>query len=277
MLRLFESTVAMPVKYEMLYCAPWRQNLLLAESYGSGRVFLAGDAVHLVVPTGGLGMNSGVGDAVDLAWKLEAVLKGWGGPKLLASYEIERRQVGARNVAASGFAAKGRRTWRAAWRPNIRDDTPDGAATRANLVRVAEEEQKKSNRMIGAELGYRYENSPIIADEDGGPAHDVMNYVPTTWPGARLPHVWLDDGRALHDLIGRRLHIAAAAQRRRCGAAGAGFRAIWRAFCRAGRCGRSRARSLRLRSPAFAARSAYRLARPRHRGARAARALATGH
>jgi len=203
MLRLFESTVAMPVKYEMLYCAPWRQNLLLAESYGSGRVFLAGDAVHLVVPTGGLGMNSGVGDAVDLAWKLEAALKGWGGPKLLASYETERRQVGARNVAASGFAAKGRRTWRAAWRPNIRDDTPDGAATRANLVRVAEQEQKKSNRMIGAELGYRYESSPIIADEDGGPAHDVMNYVPTTWPGVRLPHVWLDDGRALHDLIGR--------------------------------------------------------------------------
>jgi hypothetical protein len=192
----------MPVKYEMLYCAPWRQNLLLAESYGGGRVFLAGDAVHLVIPTGGLGMNSGVGDAVDLAWKLEAVLKGWGGPKLLASYETERRPVGARNVAASGFAAKGRRTWRAAWRPNIRDDTPDGAATRANLVRVAEEEQKKSNRMIGAELGYRYENSPVIANEDGGPAHDVMSYAPTTWPGARLPHVWLDDGRALHDLIG---------------------------------------------------------------------------
>ena len=203
MLRLFESTVAMPVKYEMLYCAPWRQNLLLAERYGDGRVFLAGDAVHLVVPTGGLGMNSGVGDAVDLAWKLEAVLKGWGGPTLLASYETERRQVGARNVAASGFAAKGRRTWRAAWRPNIRDDTPDGAATRANLVRVAEEEQKKSNRMIGAELGYRYENSPVIKNEDGGPPHDVMSYVPTTWPGGRLPHVWLDDGRALQDLIGR--------------------------------------------------------------------------
>jgi hypothetical protein len=192
----------MPVKYEMLYCAPWRQNLLLAERYGEGRVFLAGDAVHLVIPTGGLGMNSGVGDAVDLAWKLEAVLKGWGGPNLLASYQTERRQVGARNVAASGFAAKGRRTWRAAWRPNIRDATSDGAATRANLVRVAEAEQKKSNRMIGAELGYRYEDSPIIADEDGGPPHEIMDYVPTTWPGARLPHVWLDDGRALHDLIG---------------------------------------------------------------------------
>ena len=79
---MFEETVAMPVNYEMLSCAPWRQNLLLADRYGHGRVFLAGDAVHLVIPTGGLGMNSGVGDAVDLSWKLAATLKGWGGPAL---------------------------------------------------------------------------------------------------------------------------------------------------------------------------------------------------
>ena len=78
----FERTVGVPVKYEMLSCAPWRQNLLLADRYGKGRVFLAGDAVHLVIPTGGLGMNSGVGDAIDLSWKLAATLDGWGGPEL---------------------------------------------------------------------------------------------------------------------------------------------------------------------------------------------------
>ena len=72
---MFEQTVAMPVKYEMLSCQPWRQNLLLADNHGQGRVFLAGDAVHLVIPTGGLGMNSGVGDAIDLSWKLAATLK----------------------------------------------------------------------------------------------------------------------------------------------------------------------------------------------------------
>src|SRR5580698_540944 len=94
----FENTVGIPVKYEMLSCAPWRQNLLLADRYGDGRVFLAGDAVHLVIPTGGLGMNSGVGDAVDLSWKLAATLAGWGGPQILKSYEAERRQVGDRNV-----------------------------------------------------------------------------------------------------------------------------------------------------------------------------------
>ena len=198
----FEEVVAMPVEYEMLSCAPWRQNLLLADAYGEGRVFLAGDAVHLVIPTGGLGMNSGVGDAIDLSWKLAATLKGWAGPKLLASYDIERRQVGGRNVDASRFASRGRRAWRSAWKPNIRDNTAEGAETRANLARIADVEQRKSNEMVGAELGYRYEGSPVIAEEPGGPAPDFMTYAPTSWPGARLPHVWLGDGTALHDKIG---------------------------------------------------------------------------
>jgi 2-polyprenyl-6-methoxyphenol hydroxylase-like FAD-dependent oxidoreductase len=200
---MFETTVAMSVNYEMLSVGQWKQNLLLAESYGQGRIYLAGDAVHLVIPTGGLGMNSGVGDAIDLSWKLAAMLQGWGGPGLLASYEIERRQIGACNVEASRHASRGRRAWRAAYRPDIRDQTPEGAETRANLARIADVEQRKSNEMIGAELGYRYIASPIIASEPGdGPEHDFMTYVPTTWPGARLPHVWLKDRTALHDRIG---------------------------------------------------------------------------
>jgi 2-polyprenyl-6-methoxyphenol hydroxylase-like FAD-dependent oxidoreductase len=203
MATMFEKTIAMPLKYDMLYVGQWKQNLLLADRYGEGRVFLAGDAVHLVIPTGGLGMNTGVGDATDLAWKLAATLKGWGGPNLLASYEVERRQIGERNVAASRYASTGRRAWRAMYRPNIRDDTPEGAETRANLTRVAEVEQRKSNEMIGAELGYRYVDSPVIWPELGeAPEHDFRDYRPNTWPGSRLPHVWLDDGMALQDRIG---------------------------------------------------------------------------
>ena len=203
MATMFEKTVGMPVNYEMLYVGQWRQNLLLADSYCENRVFLAGDAVHLVIPTGGLGMNSGVGDAIDLSWKLAATLQGWGGPGLLASYEIERRQIGARNVDASRHASRGRRAWRSAYRPNMRDNTPEGAETRANLTRIAEVEQRKSNEMIGAELGYVYGGSPVIWPEPGDPPEpDFMKYVPTTWPGARLPHVWLNDGGALHDRIG---------------------------------------------------------------------------
>jgi len=201
---MFEKTVAMPLRYEMLYVGEWTQHLLLAERYATGRVFLAGDAVHLVVPAGGLGMNTGVGDAIDLSWKLAATLQGWAGPALLASYEIERRQVGARNVSASGFAVRGRRAWRSAYAPDIRDHTPAGARTRARLARIADAEQRKTNEMIGAELGYRYVSSPVIWPEPGeGPEHQFMQYVPTTWPGARLPHVWLDDGTALHDRLGR--------------------------------------------------------------------------
>ena len=198
----FERTVGVPVRYEMLSAGAWKLNLLLADRYQAGRVFLAGDAVHLVIPTGGLGMNTGVGDAIDLSWKLAATLAGWGGPNLLASYESERRQVGDRIIGASRHAWLGRRTWRAQYRPNIRDATPDGQATRDHLARVASVEQRKSNEMIGAELGYRYVGSPIIAEEPGGPEHLFREYVPTTWPGARLPHVWLEPQTAVQDLIG---------------------------------------------------------------------------
>ncbi|MGB6285632.1 MAG: FAD-dependent monooxygenase [Xanthobacteraceae bacterium] len=197
----FERTVGIPVKYEMLSCAPWRQNLLLADRYGKDRVFLAGDAVHLVIPTGGLGMNSGVGDAVDLSWKLAATLAGWGGPNLLRSYEIERRQIGERNVGASRYATIGRRKWRGMWRPDIGEDSAAGAETRNKLSAVADIEQRKSNEMIGAELGYRYVDSPIICNVPGGPEHLFREYQPTTWPGARLPHVWLADGTPMQDRI----------------------------------------------------------------------------
>jgi FAD binding domain len=185
----------------MLSCDPWRQNLLLADRYGGGRVFLAGDAVHLVIPTGGLGMNSGVADAIDLSWKLAATLRGWGGPNLLKSYEAERRQVGERNVGASRYATLGRRKWRSLWRPNIRDNTAAGEQTRTILSAVADIEQRKSNEMIGAELGYRYVDSPIICNVPGGPEHLFREYHPTTWPGARLPHVWRDDGTPMQDHI----------------------------------------------------------------------------
>jgi len=203
MVELFRQTIAMPLPFETINIGRWRQNLLVADSYGTERVFLAGDAVHLVIPTGGLGMNTGCGDAIDLSWKLAATLAGWGGPNLLRSYGIERRQIGERNVAASRFASRGRRKWRSMWRPDIRDDTPAGAETRAALARVADVEQRKTNEMLGAELGYRYADSPLIASEPGeAPEHDFMDYVPSTWPGVRLPHVWLGDGTAVQDRVG---------------------------------------------------------------------------
>jgi hypothetical protein len=197
----FEKVVGFPVKYEMLSCSPWKQNLLLADRYRDKRVFIAGDAAHLVIPTGGLGMNTGVGDAFDLSWKLAATLQGWGGPKILDSYEHERRQVGERNIGASRYASIGRRKWRSMYRSNIAENTPVGLQNRKILAGVADVEQRKTNEMVGAEMGYRYVDSPVIMDIPGGPEHLFREYVPSTWPGARLPHVWLDDGTALQDRL----------------------------------------------------------------------------
>ena len=168
MAAMFEKSIAMPLKYEMQWVGEWRQNLLLADRFADGRVFLAGDAVHLMIPTGGLGMNSGVGDAVDLGWKLAATLKRWGGPGLLRSYETERRPVGQNNVAASRFASTGRRKWRGTIKAGVDYNAPENAAERARLIALADVEQRKSNEMIGAELGYFYA-SPLIASEPGDP------------------------------------------------------------------------------------------------------------
>src|SRR5579862_255431 len=203
MAEIFRKSLAMPIAFEMLSVNEWTQHLLCAERYGEGRVFVAGDAAHLVIPTGGLGMNTGVGDAVDLSWKLAATLAGWGGPHLLASYEAERRPIGLRNVKASRAAMTGRLGWRAVYQTNIKDNTPEGAATRTQMAALFDTQQRKVTEILGIEAGYRYVNSPIVCTEAGdGPDPDNPSYVPTTWPGARLPHVWLNDGTALHDRMG---------------------------------------------------------------------------
>src|SRR5579863_2429809 len=203
MAQIFMKSLAMPIAFDMLSVNEWTQHLLCAERYGERRVFVAGDAAHLVIPTGGLGMNTGVGDAIDLSWKLAATLKGWGGPQLLASYEAERRPIGLRNVKASRAAMTGRLGWRAAYHPSIRENTPDGAATRARMAALFDTEQRKVTEISGIEAGYRYVDSPIVWPEPSdGPDPENTTYVPTTWPGARLPHVWLPDGAALHDRLG---------------------------------------------------------------------------
>jgi 2-polyprenyl-6-methoxyphenol hydroxylase-like FAD-dependent oxidoreductase len=200
---LLQEMFRIDVPFEVLNVALWHQNLLVAERYSDRRVFLAGDAVHLVIPTGGLGMNTGVGDAIDLSWKLAGTLAGWGGPNLLSSYELERLPVGLHNRDVSGRAAAGVNSWRAACRPEIDSDTPEGEANRNEVARLAALGQRLSHEMIGTELGYSYAGSPLIGSDDEPPPTLVDDhYQPTTRPGSRLPHVWLDDGQALHDRVG---------------------------------------------------------------------------
>lgn len=183
---------------EVLLTSIWQPRFALAERYGDGRVFLAGDAVHQVFPTGGYGMNTGVGDAVDLGWKLAAVVNGWGGVRLLDSYEAERRPVGAtnrdyafRNVGIHIGTVE-----------RIRSGAPVSA------LKDFVENGRGENEYDGIEFGYRYNGSPVIAREQGDPPRwSEWDYIPSTWPGARAPSMILSDGRALFDRLGPELTL----------------------------------------------------------------------
>jgi 2-polyprenyl-6-methoxyphenol hydroxylase-like FAD-dependent oxidoreductase len=189
-------------EFEILSVLPWVRRELVAETYQAGCGFIAGDAAHAMSPTGGFGMNTGIGDAVDLSWKLAATLGGWGGDGLLDSYTAERQPVGARNVAeASGNL---RRMLSVGAHPDIADDTPQGAATREKVGREFTEMMRREWFTLGIHLGYRYEGSPICwPDGTKSPADDARSYVPTARPGHRAPHAFLADGRSTLDLFGR--------------------------------------------------------------------------
>ena len=198
---LIRRALGETIEIELLSAQKWLPRQLVADRYQSARCFLAGDACHLFVPTGGFGMNTGISDAVDLAWKIAARLEGWGGDKLLASYETERRPVGLFNTreAADNYDKSG--TIFAA--PEALEE--EGAAGDAARAAVAALLPPKIKHFapIGVHLGSAYENSPLIID-DGTPAvpFDPVRYVPSPRPGQRAPHAWLALGKSMLDLFG---------------------------------------------------------------------------
>jgi 2-polyprenyl-6-methoxyphenol hydroxylase-like FAD-dependent oxidoreductase len=190
-----------PFAHEVLSVMPWRRSELVATAYGQPPVFLAGDAVHTMSPTGGHGMNTGIVDIADLSWKLAATIEGWGGDELLSTYDSERRPVGVRNVraATAGF----RVMLSAAGTTAILDETPEGEATRRRVGQEIREATLIEWESLGIQLGYRYAESPIIVpDGTAQPPDDHIEYVPSARPGSRAPHVYLADGRSTLDLFG---------------------------------------------------------------------------
>ena len=196
---------------EVMVKSVWRPNICIADRYISEhkRVYLSGDAAHQNIPTGGYGMNTAVGDSFDLGWKLAARLKGFGGPHLLASYESERKPVAVRNIERSGVhhsvhahyigmvlgSAAGTITSQESQGHNLRE------AIKSHVLKHDGENQDH-----GIEMGYRYNGSGVIlTDPDAKePEWSVRTYVPSTWPGARAPHVFLRDGStSIYDLFGR--------------------------------------------------------------------------
>ncbi len=202
---LLKEMFGRDLQAEIIVANPWRANLLVADSYGRGRVYLAGDSAHQVVPSGGYGMNTGVGDAMDIGWKLAAVTHGWGGEDLLASYEAERRPVALRNLQASRRHVQTRQRIRElyAGAGDLDEDSPQGEARREVLSRQIREIGNVENESFGIEYGYCYRDSPIVCKEDGAPPEfEDVKYTPTTWPGARMPSIVLPDGSLLYERLG---------------------------------------------------------------------------
>src|SRR4051794_25452886 len=188
------------IDVDVLATDPWSARMLLVAGYRGQGVFLVGDAAHLNPPWGGHGFNTCVGDAVNLGWKLAAVLHGWAPESLLDSYEAERRPVAERTIGAAGaqeaflapaFAAG-----------DLDADTPAGQALRAALAEGLQVKEPEFHS-LGLVLGYDYPESPVVVpDGRPVPGAELVTYTPSAHPGARLPHTWLPDGSSVYDLLG---------------------------------------------------------------------------
>lgn len=191
------------IEFKVVGVLPWLRQQRVADEFRRGRVFLCGDALHNLTPTGGFGMNTGILDAVDLAWKIEGVRAGWAPSSIFESYQAERRPVAVRNVTEATFTFA-----KFLGMPKLAalcEASEAGTSARAQMGRyIAENEFEREFRNEGIVLGYRYEDSPIcVPDGTPAPEDTAMTYTQTSRPGARAPHVVLDDGRSTLDLFGR--------------------------------------------------------------------------
>jgi hypothetical protein len=200
------GAVGRAIELEVVNIDPWEAHALTAERVRAGRVFLAGDAAHMHSPMGAHGMNQGIGDAVDLGWKLSAVLAGWAAPGLLDSYAAERGPLHARVTAeattnygalANHFVV-----------PGLDDDGPQGEMRRAEVAERIQREKRREFYSLGLILGHVYEGSPVVvADGTPAPAPEVETFTPRARPGGRTPHAWMPDGSSLFDHLGDGLTV----------------------------------------------------------------------
>ncbi len=198
--------------YQVTSVLYWVRRQMVADHYRMGRAFLAGDSAHQLTPSGGFGLNTGLGDATDLSWMLEAVRSGWGGPHLLDAYEAERRPIGARNVNDAARRFNRDLTEAAEPGPALLEDTPEGEKVRAaakERIQKAIDRNAKATKLgprydsSSIQMGYIYANSPIVVDDGTKPPPESEIYIPTAMPGARAPHFWLEEGKSVIDLYGR--------------------------------------------------------------------------
>lgn len=197
--KVFAQALGREIPIEVLSCGTWTAgHSLVAQSFGRGRVFIAGDAAHLFTPTGGLGYNTAVEDAVNLGWKLASVLRGTSAPALLESYERERRPLAERNTGYARQFADSVGLFAA--RAVLEEAGAAGDLARAEAARHLDAHVRLEFNIPGVTFGGRYDGSPLIVGDGTQPPPDQPNaYEPTACPGGRPPHAWLEDGRSLFD------------------------------------------------------------------------------
>ncbi|TFZ00577.1 monooxygenase [Ramlibacter henchirensis] len=190
-------------QYEIISKEDWIGRRLVADKFRDRRVFICGDASHLWIPMAGYGMNAGIADAMNLSWLLAARLKGWAPEGALAAYEAERLPI---TEQVSKFAmnhAIALQKEREGVPPGIEEPGPAGEAARAAAGKALYDLNVKQYCCAGLNFGYFYDASPLIAyDGEAPPAYTMDQFTPSTVPGCRTPHVWLDDGRSLYDAMG---------------------------------------------------------------------------
>jgi 2-polyprenyl-6-methoxyphenol hydroxylase-like FAD-dependent oxidoreductase len=190
-------------RYEIISKEDWIGRRLVAERFRDRRVFICGDASHLWIPMAGYGMNAGIADAMNLSWVLAARLNGWAAEGALAAYEAERQPI---TEQVSKFAmnhALALQKQRQGVPDGIEAPGPAGDALRAEAGRALYDLNVKQYCCGGLNFGYFYDRSPLIAyDGEPQPGYTMDGFTPSTVPGCRTPHLWLDDGRSLYDALG---------------------------------------------------------------------------
>ena len=191
------------VRYDVISKEDWIGRRLVANRFRDRRVFICGDAAHLWIPHAGYGMNAGIADAADLAWQLAAVLQEWAEPGILAGYEAERRPITEQASRFSEDIAHKIMRQRRGIPPEIEAPGPEGDALRARIGKDAYDLDVQQQCCAGLNFGYFYDASPnIVYDGEQPPAYSMGSYTPSSVPGCRAPHLWLEGRRSLYDALG---------------------------------------------------------------------------
>lgn len=189
--------------YEVIGKEDWTSRRLVAEKFRDRRIFICGDAAHLWVPHGGYGMNAGIADAANLSWMIAAVFKRWAKPAILDAYEAERLPVIEQTSQLITEISQKVMMHRREISTEIERDDEVGQTARSRIGKAAYELDVAQQCCGGLNFGYAYDKSPIIAhDGEAPPEYRMFEFTPSTVPGGRAPHLWLDNGRSLYDSLG---------------------------------------------------------------------------